>query len=147
MEQSSNSSHPDSPNRSPGLGSYLLGLFIAIQFVFLYGASLLLATLTVSFRDIQFLVQNLMMVWFLATPIAYPFWRVADEIALPYFGNSRLFFLNPATSMVLPYQEILFFRKLPHPSLLAIGLFWAVTFLALGVRVFEKRRNSVVEEI
>src|SRR5439155_19719855 len=51
-----------------GLKAYValpaLPLIIVIEGAFLYGAALLSATLTVRFRDVQFLVQNLLVVWF-----------------------------------------------------------------------------------
>ncbi|HVY62946.1 MAG TPA: ABC transporter permease [Planctomycetota bacterium] len=117
-----------------------LPVVIAIQLVFLYGTALLLATYTVSFRDIQFLVQNLMQPFFLATPIAYPI-SAAEGV----YGV--LIRLNPATSLIVPYQQILHERVFPSPEFLGIGALWAAAVLFLGVRAFELRRNAVVEEI
>jgi len=117
-----------------------LPLVIAVHFVFLYGLSLLLATLTVSFRDIQFIVQNLMLVWFLGTPIAYPLSGVE--------GLYRTVLLwNPATSLIVPYQEILYEGRLPGAGHLATGAAWAALALWVGVHVYESRRGSLAEEV
>src|SRR4051794_38910969 len=45
---------------------------IVIQLIFTAGLALLLAALTVHFRDIRDLLANVLMLWFFATPIIYP---------------------------------------------------------------------------
>jgi ABC-type polysaccharide/polyol phosphate export permease len=124
----------------PGAPAVLLPLALMIELVFLYGLTLLAAALTVRFRDVQFLVQNLLMVWFFVTPIAYPLALIPE----PY----RPFVLaNPATAILRPFQQILYEGRWPDASALAIGSGWAVAVLALGVAVFEAMRGSLAEEI
>ena len=65
----------------PGPWVVLLPLVILIEMGFLYGLALLAAGLTTRFRDVQFLVQNLVMVWFFLTPVVYPLSLVP---ALPF---------------------------------------------------------------
>ncbi|HJQ98891.1 MAG TPA: ABC transporter permease, partial [Candidatus Polarisedimenticolaceae bacterium] len=84
----------------------LLPIAIANELVFLYGVSLIVATLTVRFRDVQFLVQNLLMVWFFLTPVAYPLDMVPERYR-------ALVEANPATALVRPFQEILFEGRAP----------------------------------
>ena len=65
--------------------------------------ALFLSALTVHYRDIRDLLSNLLMFWFFATPIIYP-WQ--DENVRQY---KWLFDLNPFTHLAVSYQEILFF--------------------------------------
>src|SRR6476660_5699886 len=76
---------------------------VLVQLVFTAGLALFLAALTVHFRDIRDLLSNLLMFWFFATPIIYP-WLDPNVIAY-----RRLFDLNPFTHLAVSYQEILFF--------------------------------------
>ena len=93
------------------------------------------------FRDIRDLLQNLLTLWFFATPIIYPY-MFAPEIA------KRFVNLNPFAHLAISYQEILFF---PGPFghwkwLVALGLASAVLFLA-GYWLFDRLRDSFAEEV
>src|SRR5262245_24386309 len=92
---------------------------VLVQLVFLAALALILSALTVHFRDIRDILSNVLMLWFFATPIIYPWFQ-------PNVQRFRwLFNLNPFTHLAVSYQEILFF---PGPMghwkwLLALGLF------------------------
>jgi len=124
----------------PSAALALLPIAVANELVFLYGASLIVATLTVRFRDVQFLVQNLLLVWFFLTPVAYPLDVVPERYRV-------LVETNPATALVRPFQEILFERRAPETGHLALGAATAVASLLLAVLLFEAMRDGVVEEI
>jgi ABC-type polysaccharide/polyol phosphate export permease len=124
----------------PGIVLAALPLAIAAQLVFLYGAALAVATLTVRFRDVQFLVGNFLMVWFFATPIAYPLAMVPERYA-------RLIEWNPATSLIRPYQQIVLEGGLPGARTVATALLWGALAVLAAVLVFETMRDRLVEEI
>jgi lipopolysaccharide transport system permease protein len=114
---------------------------VAVQFLFTLACALILSALTVHFRDIRDLLQNLLTLWFFATPIIYPY-MFAPEIA------KRFVNLNPFAHLAISYQEILFF---PGPFghwkwLVALGLASAVLFLA-GYWLFDRLRDSFAEEV
>jgi lipopolysaccharide transport system permease protein len=114
---------------------------VAVQFLFTLACALILSALTVHFRDIRDLLQNLLTLWFFATPIIYPY-LFAPEIA------KRFVNLNPFAHLAISYQEILFF---PGPFghwkwLVALGLASAVLFLA-GYWLFDRLRDSFAEEV
>ena len=124
----------------PNAAMLALPLAVLPAMVFLYGLSLLVATLAVPFRDVQFLVANLVMVWFFLTPIVYPL----DAIPGPW---RPLVAANPATVLVHPFQSIIYERRFPDPTELGIGALWAVAAMILGVVVFERLRGRLAEEI
>jgi ABC-type polysaccharide/polyol phosphate export permease len=115
---------------------------VLVQLIFTSALALFFAALTVHFRDIRDLLSNLLMFWFFATPIIYP-WQ--DPNVIRYH---RLFDLNPFTHIAVTYQEILFF---PGPVgharwLLVLGAASVGLFLA-GYWFFDRLRDSFAEAV
>jgi ABC-type polysaccharide/polyol phosphate export permease len=115
---------------------------LVVQVVFTSALALVLAALTVHFRDLRDILANVLTLWFFATPIIYPWFQ-------PEVGPYRhLFNLNPFTHLAVSYQEILFF---PGPFghrrwLLALGAASVVMFLA-AFWVFDRLRDSFAEAV
>jgi lipopolysaccharide transport system permease protein len=115
---------------------------IAVQLIFTTGLALILAALTVHFRDIRDLLANLLQLWFFATPIIY-YWRQENVQRF-----KLLFDLNPFTHLAISYQEILFFSgPFGHWRwLLALGAASVLLFLA-GYGLFDRLRDSFAEGV
>jgi lipopolysaccharide transport system permease protein len=112
-----------------------------VQVVFTAGLALVLAALTVHFRDIRDLLANVLMLWLFATPIIYPWFQ----------ENVRrfklLFDLNPFTHLAISYQEILFFGPVGHWKwLVALGMASIGVFL-IGYALFDRLRDSFAEVV
>jgi lipopolysaccharide transport system permease protein len=112
-----------------------------VQLVFTAGLALVLAALTVHFRDIRDLLANVLMLWLFATPIIYPWFQ----------ENVRrfklLFDLNPFTHLAISYQEILFFGPVGHWKwLVALGMASIGVFL-IGYALFDRLRDSFAEVV
>jgi lipopolysaccharide transport system permease protein len=115
---------------------------VAVQLIFTAALGLILAALTVHFRDIRDLLANLLQLWFFATPIIY-YWRQENVQRF-----KLLFDLNPFTHLAISYQEILFF---PGPFghwkwLVALGAGSIALFLA-GYWLFDRLRDSFAEAV
>ena len=124
----------------PGLAWFPVA--VLVQLIFTSALALFFAALTVHFRDIRDLLSNLLMFWFFATPIIYP-WLDPNVVAY-----RRLFDLNPFTHLAVTYQEILFF---PGPVghwkwLLALGAASIGLFLA-AYWFFDRLRDSFAEAV
>ena len=114
---------------------------VVVQLVFTGALALMLAALAVHFRDIRDLLANVLMLWFFATPIIYPWFQ----------ENVRrfklLFDVNPFTHLAISYQEILFFGPVGHWKwLLALGAASLLLFLA-GYWLFDRLRDSFAEAV
>ena len=116
-------------------------VIVFVQLVLTLGLALMVAALTVHFRDVRDLLSNLLTLWFFATPIIYPLSQAP--------ANMRwLLGLNPFTYLAVSYQEVLF-RPGPFtqwPRLLAVGAASVVVFLA-GYFVFDRLRDTLAEEV
>jgi lipopolysaccharide transport system permease protein len=114
---------------------------VVVQLVFTAALALILAALTVHFRDIRDILANVLTLWFFSTPILY--W-IKEA---PGFSKAVLD-VNPMTHVVVSYQEILFFRgPIGHWKwLLATGAMSALLFLA-GFWLFDRLRDSFAESV
>lgn len=123
-------------------GLIWLPVVILVQLIFTAGLALVLAALTVHFRDIRDILSNVLMLWFFATPIIYP-WSQKEVAAYRH-----LFDFNPFTHLAVTYQEVLFF---PGPVghwrwLLALGVASVFVFLG-GYWLFDRLRDSFAEVV
>jgi ABC-type polysaccharide/polyol phosphate export permease len=114
---------------------------LAVQLVLSLGLGLLLAALTVHFRDIRDILANLLTFWFFATPIIYPM------TTAPTLGR-QLLNLNPFTHLAISYQEILFYGgPFGHWKwLLAVGVLACGVFF-VGYFLFVRLRDTFAEEV
>jgi ABC-type polysaccharide/polyol phosphate export permease len=114
---------------------------VLVQLIFTAALGLILAALTVHFRDIRDILANLLTLWFFATPIIY--W-IKEA---PGLGKQVLDF-NPMTHIIVSYQEILFFRgPIGHWKwLLATGAASVALFL-VGFWLFDRLRDSFAEAV
>jgi len=118
-----------------------LPVIVAVQLVLTTGLALLVAALTVHFRDLRDLLANLLTLWFFATPIIYPLEMAPARLR-------SVLVLNPFTMLATSYQDVLF-RPEPFaawPGLLALGAVSIVVF-AFGYWVFDRLRDTFAEEV
>jgi len=115
---------------------------VLVQLVFTSALALFFSALTVHFRDIRDLLTNLLMFWFFATPIIYP-WLDPNVIRF-----KSLFNLNPFTHLAVSYQEILFFHcPVGHAKwLVALGVLSVFLFLG-AYSFFDRLRDSFAEAV
>jgi ABC-type polysaccharide/polyol phosphate export permease len=125
-----------------GAGLVWFPVIVLVQLVFTAGLALLLSALAVHYRDIRDLLSNLLMFWFFATPIIYP-WLDANVIAYKAF-----FDLNPFTHLAVSYQEVLFFYgPFGHAKgLLVMGAASGALFLG-AYWFFDRLRDSFAEVV
>ncbi|HPR63579.1 MAG TPA: ABC transporter permease [Thermoanaerobaculia bacterium] len=119
---------------------FLLPVPLLLQFLFTTGIALTLSALSVHFRDLRDLMQNLITLWFFATPIIYPL----DMIQYPLLR--RLIHLNPATPLFIVYQDLSFFHRFPRWTDLAAAMVVSLVSLLVGVFLFERLKETLMEE-
>jgi ABC-type polysaccharide/polyol phosphate export permease len=113
---------------------------VLVQYVFTLSCALILAALTVHFRDIKDILSNVLMLWFFATPIIYPYFN--SPVTMKYLN------WNPFAHIAISYQEILYFDgPFGHwKRLVALGVA-SVFFFLLAYWVFDRLRDTFAEEV
>jgi len=151
-----------------GLSVHLLWLPLVIftQLILSLGLGLILAALTVHFRDIRDILANTLTLWFFLTPIIYSqqfLWEQAEQkqadyqAALEAGGEAsyqwvpeavaRLLDFNPMSHIMEGYHKAIFegalipWKRLPVTLLVAFGI------LIVGYWLFDRLRDSFPEEV
>lgn len=109
---------------------YGLPMLLFIQFLLTYGASLVVASANVFFRDIERLVTIFTMLLFYCTPIIYP------ETMVPQRYRD-LINLNPLTPLMLSWRE-LFIKGSINPSAIALSFLYAAIIYGIGYWVYKR---------
>jgi lipopolysaccharide transport system permease protein len=127
-------------HKSPTL-SWLYGvpILLVIQFIMIYGLSLLIASLNVFFRDLERLVGIVLHFVFYVTPILYPLEHLPKR-----FRDA--FYLNPAAPLMVSWRELILQGKL-EPMNILVSLGYAMLFLAIGYWVYRKLAWKFAEVI
>ena len=115
---------------------YVILIFFSL---FVYGISLLLASLTVYFTDLENMwILFSQFLWF-ATPI---FYGIEDNILLFIFN-----IFNPMYHFIAMARDIVIYQK--APELWMVGMASVYTFLAIviGLFVFSKLKHKFAEKI
>jgi lipopolysaccharide transport system permease protein len=115
-----------------------LPLIMAVQFIFTLGIVFILGTFNVFFRDLRYIVQNLLMAMFFLTPIMY------DTKNIP--EGFRFFLrLNPMEHIINDYRSIFYYNTWldwrDTGIVFVIGLF----LIGIGIWAFETHREGFAE--
>ena len=106
--------------------------------IFTIGISLLTASLNVKWRDVNFFVQTILLLWFYATPVLYSLELIPEKL---YF----IFALNPLTSIF----EILHYSFLGQgvidPVILSVNIVVSLFVFITGIFVFNKEKRFFVD--
>ena len=117
-------------------------LILLIQVILTLGFCLLFSALNVYFRDLEHILNVLMMGWFFLTPVLY---EVVGMNLSPTI--ERVMMLNPMASIVMAFREILLRGNPPNFRLLLYSVVFGIVLLAVGGMIFSKLQKNFVEEI
>ncbi len=126
-------------DRLPGAGVLALPPLVALTAATALGVGLLLASLTVQYRDVKHVVPFLMQIWLFLSPVVYPVTLVPEHWRW-------LLNLNPLTGLIGAHRSALLGLPLDAGALTAAAAV-APAVLALGVwnfRRMERRFADVV---
>ncbi len=130
---------------SVGMPLLLLPVIIALEFILALGFALFLAPLNALFRDVEHMLQVILLAGMFTTPAVYPYWK--DFVPERYWG---LYFANPMACIIAAYQKILWGYFDGGPSLqhlLFVPLCWAVVLLVGGYFFMRKMEGTVVDQL
>jgi lipopolysaccharide transport system permease protein len=126
--------------RFPGSAIVHLIPLLVIQQAFVLGIGVFLGSLNVFFRDVSQMVGIALQFWFWLTPIVYPLDILPERV--------RSFVeLNPMTSFVTAYQDIILKGQSPIWGNYTIYLLGSALALTAGFFVFSLLSNQLVDEL
>ena len=80
------------------------------------------------------------MLWQFLTPVMYPVEQVPENLR-------GIFMMNPMTSIIMCYRDILYYKQVPQLSNLLLALGMGVLFLLLGWFLFDDLQRRFAEEL
>lgn len=125
-------------NTTISLHVFWLPIIVIQIFLFSLGIGMLLASLTVFFRDIQYLWGVLLTMWTYFTPIFYPVTIIPDE----YLGIYKN--INPMYWYIEQFRTVILQASAPDINSVLLGFLTAICFLLLGTYVFNKKQNEFI---
>jgi len=110
------------------------------EYLVALGFTLLFSAITVYLRDMEYIVGVLLMAWVWATPIMYALEGRSEAIV-------RVLKLNPMTNIILAYQDILYYRRMPEVSSIMIALLVGACLVVIGEVIFKYLEGNFAEEL
>ena len=113
---------------------------MVIEYVMALGAALISSAVTVYVRDVEYILGIITMAWQFMSPVMYSIDQVPTEI-LPFF------YLNPMTSIIVAYRDILYYKQFPKMETLIQALAFGVLLLGAGLIIFNLLKRHFAEEL
>ena len=115
-----------------------LPIVMIVEYILCLGAALIVASLTVYLRDLQYILGILVMALQYMTPVMYGSDMVPDW-AMPIFN------MNPLTPVIEIYRDILYYKQVPQLSSLMLALGVGLLFIVIGELLFKKLQKGFAE--
>lgn len=117
----------------------LVPIFI-IMFVFVLGYSLLLSSFNVYFRDLQYFIGSIQMIFFFITPMYFLTSTISGALEI-------IVWANPFTYFIEMIHDVLYFGKLPDLNLIIVSLTMTILSFIIGNLVFYRLKRKFVERL
>lgn len=118
---------------------WVIPIFI-IQLIFMAGISLILSAFNLFYRDIQYLLNLILLLWMYVTPIMYPVEIIPAKFRF-------VFSLNPMSVIVNAYREVLIGQGRPNLNSLSIALIMSIVVFVIGFYIFKKLEKSFADYV
>ncbi len=128
----------------------LLPLVVLVEMMFILGVSLLLSALNVFYRDVQQIMEVLILAWFFVTPVIWdvgllPASRLVLGVNVPV--QRLTYILNPMASIVATYRDLLYYGRPIGWDFFLRTIITVAVALVLGFLVFNRLKGRFAEEI
>jgi lipopolysaccharide transport system permease protein len=110
------------------------------------GFSILLASSTVMFRDIEHLLATVLLPWFILTPIFYPFGQMPGIHDHPHLADV-LYYGNIMAPFVTAIRDPLFFGNWPHLGDVVYVFGVAIGMLVLASFIFRRIDDQLAAQL
>ena len=117
-----------------------LPIIILVQYILTLGIIFITSAINVYVRDFEYVVTFITNLLFYITPILYTSDILPKDVG--WILN-----INPMTSIVQGYRDILYYQRIPDFQSIFIVLGVGVVILFIGIKIFSKLQRRFAEEI
>ena len=117
-----------------------LPLIMLIEYILALGMAMLVSAITVYLRDTEYILGIITMAWQFLSPVIYSIDQVPE-------GMRPIFLLNPMTSILTAYRDILYYKQVPQVSTLLNAVLMGVGLMLISFWVFNKLSRRFAEEL
>ena len=118
---------------------WFIPIFI-IQFFFTYGLGLLFAAANLFYRDIQYLLNLILLIWMYLTPIMYNMEIFPSQYRW-------IFQINPMAVIVNAYREVILNGNPPNFFSLGLATLLALAVCLVGFKTFKKFEGQFADSV
>ena len=128
---------------APPAAVVALPLVVAVQVAFVTGLSLAASALNVKFRDVNYIVQAVMIPWFFLSGIFFS----RATVAADHPAAAKWILLNPMVGIIESYRAVLLggSDRLAAPLVTAAGM--AIVALTVGAVIFVRRERLFADHL
>ncbi len=112
---------------------------VMVEYILALGIALITSSLTVYFRDLEHILIIVAMAWQFLTPVMYSIDMVPENLR-------TVFLLNPMSSIVIAYRDILYYGIYPELNTLLTAMVLGMSLLLVGWFLFGKLEKHFAEE-
>lgn len=111
-----------------------------IQQIFTLGLSLFFAAANLLYRDIQYLLSLILILWMYVTPVIYPADLVPEKFRF-------IFQINPMAVIINAYRQVILGGGVPKFSSLIVATLVSFVILLIGFSYFKSREKIFADNI
>lgn len=119
---------------------YYLPFIMLIEYLLALGITLLMSSVTVYLRDMEYVLGIVAMAWQFLSPVIYSIEQVPEELR-------RVFLANPMTSILTAYRDVLYYKQIPAIETLVNAFLLSILLLIIGWYSFGKLSRRFAEEL
>lgn len=130
-----------------GIGISIYWLWVpvigGIQMILSLGIILIIGSVNIYVKDVEYIVNFILQMLFYGTPILYSIEMFADA------PKSLLLLvqLNPMTQIIQAYRDVLLYHQAPNIKIMIGVFFFSVFVLAIGHFIFKRLERGFAEEV
>lgn len=117
-----------------------LPVVMIVEYILALGLTMIMSSITVYLRDIEYILGIVTMAWQYMTPVMYSIDMVPEKVRW-------LFLFNPMTYVIEAYRDILYYGNVPNFGTLLSAIIIGIVSLVVGWVVFERLQKHFVEEL
>jgi ABC-type polysaccharide/polyol phosphate export systems, permease component len=115
-----------------------LPILILVQSIFNLGIAFLVSSINVYFRDLEYLISIGTMALYFMTPIMYSITDLSERL-------QAVLMINPMTSFVIMYRDVMFYGKAVDLWLLGYAFTYSVIICVIGYFTFGRLQRKFTE--